>query len=88
MLALGDRILDYIEDESLSKIFLDSDFRNRTLLKIITANRFQELFANYKVGVILEEIWQGKQAFNCDGDYADISLLTHLLRTPVRRIKN
>jgi hypothetical protein len=57
LLALGDKILDFYDDENLSKIFLDCDFRNRTLLKIITSNGFFELFANYKVGVILEEIW-------------------------------
>ncbi len=36
MLFLGDKILDSFDDEKLSKVFLDSDFKDRTLLKIIT----------------------------------------------------
>lgn len=60
MLVLGDKILDHFDDEQLSKVFLDCDFKDRTLLKIITTNSFDRLFESYKVGVILEEIWQGK----------------------------
>lgn len=40
MLNLGDKILDTFDDEMLSKVFLDSDFKDRTLLKIITDNGF------------------------------------------------
>ncbi len=88
MLVLGDKILDTFDDEMLSKVFLDTDFKDRTLLKIITMNKFEELFQNYKVGVILEEIWQGKNTFECDGEIADLSLMTHLLKAPIRRLKN
>jgi hypothetical protein len=38
MLFLGDKILDNFDDEKLSRVFLDSDFKDRTLLKIITMN--------------------------------------------------
>ena len=88
MLILGDKILDNFDDQKLSKVFLDSDFKDRTLLKIITQNKFDKLFENYKVSVILEEIWQGKFTFECDGEIRDLSLLTHLAKSPVRRIKN
>lgn len=57
MLKMGDKILDNFDDDMLSKVFLDSDFKDRTLLKIITDNKFEELFSSYKVGVILEELW-------------------------------
>jgi hypothetical protein len=88
MLVLGDKILDNFDDEMLTKVFLDSDFKERTLLKIITQNKFQELFTNYKVGVILEEIWQGKNTFECDGEIRDLSLLTHIMSVPIKRLKN
>jgi hypothetical protein len=88
MLILGDKILDNFDDEMLSRVFLDSDFKERTLLKIITQNKFEELFSNYKVGVILEEIWQGKNTFECDGEISDLSLLTHIMKTPIKRLKN
>jgi hypothetical protein len=41
MLILGDKILDTFDDEMLSKVFLDTDFKDRTLLKIITMNKFE-----------------------------------------------
>jgi hypothetical protein len=88
MLILGDKILDCFDDEKLSKVFLDSDFKDRTLLKIITLNKFDKLFENYKVAVILEEIWQGKFTFECDGEIRDLSLLTHIIEVPIKRIKN
>jgi hypothetical protein len=40
------------------------------------------------VGVILEEVWQGRQTFNCDGELRDISLLAHLLSAPIKKVKN
>jgi hypothetical protein len=88
MLILGDKILDNFNDEKLSKVFLDSDFKDRTLLKIITMNKFDKLFENYKVAVILEEIWQGKYTFDCDGEIKDISLLTHLATSPVKKLRS
>lgn len=33
---LGDKIIDNIDDDKIEKIFLDLDFKDRTLLKIIT----------------------------------------------------
>ena len=67
---------------------MDSDFKDRTLLKIITVNKFDKLFENYKVEVILEEIWQGKYTFECDGELKDISLLTHLATSPVKKLRS
>ncbi len=36
ILGLGKKIIDNLSDENISKVLLDSDFKNRTLLKIIT----------------------------------------------------
>ena len=88
MLVLGDNILDNYNDQKLSKVFLDSDFKDRTLLKIITSNKFDKLFENYKVAVILEEIWQGKFTFECDGEIRDLSLLTHLATSPIKKLRS
>jgi hypothetical protein len=88
MLILGDKILDNYNDQKLSKVFLDSDFKDRTLLKIITSNKFDKLFENYKVAVILEEIWQGKFTFECDGEIRDLSLLTHLATSPIKKLRS
>jgi len=46
------------------------------------------LFENYKVAVILEEIWQGKFTFECDGEIRDLSLLTHLATSPIKKLRS
>jgi hypothetical protein len=57
LLQLGKSIINHIEDENVYAILLDTDFRDRSVMKIISDNRLQELFASYKADVVLEEIW-------------------------------
>lgn len=54
-------------------MFLDLDFKDRTLLKLITDNGFGPLLASYKVNILLNEIWVGKKTFECDGGMKDFS---------------
>lgn len=53
MLVLGNHIIDLFEEDKIDKIFHDTDFKDRTLLKIIASNSFRPLFASYKVNVLL-----------------------------------
>jgi hypothetical protein len=48
-------------------VFLDTDFKNRTVLKIATSNSYRELVESEKVSVLLDELWEGKRSFECDG---------------------
>jgi hypothetical protein len=66
-MTLGKFIIDNIEDDKIERVFTDSDFMDRTVLKIATMNGFSELCISDKVGVLLEEIWQGKKTYECDG---------------------
>lgn len=52
-MILGDKIIENIDDDKIEKVFLDSDFRDRTLLKIITSHNFAPLFSSYKLNVLL-----------------------------------
>jgi hypothetical protein len=67
LLGLGDKIVDNFDDDKIEKVFLDTDFKDRTLLKIITYNKFAPLFSTYKLNVLLQEIWEGKSSYECDG---------------------
>jgi hypothetical protein len=40
LLTLGDKIVDNFEDDKIEKVFLDVDFKDRTILKIVTDNDF------------------------------------------------
>lgn len=39
-MILGDKIVSNFEDEKIEKVFLDTDFKDRTILKIVTENGF------------------------------------------------
>ena len=39
-MTLGDKIVDNFEDDKIEKVFLDTDFKDRTILKIVTENGF------------------------------------------------
>ncbi len=36
LLQLGNKIVENLEDEKIEKVFLDTDFKDRTILKIVT----------------------------------------------------
>lgn len=65
-----------MDDRVISKVFLDTDFKDRTVLKIITQNGYAVLMQNPKVNILLEEIWVGKNSYECDGRTTDYSMLT------------
>lgn len=85
-MILGDKIVQKFEDDKIEKIFLDTDFRDRTILKIVTDNGFQPLFISYKVNVLLQEIWEGKNSYECDGQITDFSLINYLASTKAQKI--
>ena len=74
-------------DDKITKVLLDKDFKERTLLKIITNNNYRVLLTSYKVDVLLSEIWEGKNTFECDGDVSDFSKLTYLATSSIKKIK-
>ena len=52
-MQLGVYIIENTEDEKIERIFLDLDFRNRTVLKIATQNEFAPLMSSDKVSILL-----------------------------------
>jgi hypothetical protein len=42
---------------------------------------------NPKVNILLEEIWVGKNTYECDGRITDFSLLTFLAFAPIKKLK-
>lgn len=85
-MQLGDKIIDNIDDDKIEKVFLDTDFKDRTLLKIITSNGFGPLFSSYKVNILLQEIWEGKNSYECDGQITDFSLINYLAQSKVKKL--
>ena len=58
------------------------------MLHIITYNGYASLIEDSKVTVMLDQLWQGRLTYNCDGRTSDFSKLTVMLTDPVRKLPN
>ena len=67
-------------------IFLDKDFKDRTLFKIICSYRLYSFLSTGKVNSVLDLVWEGTQSTECDGNIYDFSLLTYLVSSNVKSI--
>ena len=67
---------------------MGSDFRGRTVLKIITMNGFESLMDqdDPKAENLMLMIWHGKEATKCDGNIYGYSNLAHLIMTRAKKI--
>ena len=78
--------MDNLDDEHIEKFFMDRDFKNRTVLKIIIDNRFWPLLSSEKINILIEEIWVGKKTYECDGKLTDFSLLHYIANYKIRKL--
>ena len=59
-MKLAKFILDNVDDQNLEEIYMDIDFKDRTLMKIISENEYSEMFESERIDLLLHEIWQGE----------------------------
>lgn len=62
LLDLGIEIIDGLDMPDVRTIFMDQDFKNRTVLNLITYNGYEQLMRDSKVTVLLDNLWQGESA--------------------------
>jgi hypothetical protein len=67
MLQLGNKIIANLDEKNVSAIFMDKDFKDRTVLNLITTQGYVPLLGDEKVAVLLDELWEGKLTYECDG---------------------
>lgn len=77
-MALGCKIIDNLDEDKISRVFMDTDFRDRSMLKIITMFDYEDLMQSYKLNILLSEIWEGADRRECDGTVNDFSMLSYL----------
>ena len=68
-------------------IFMDQDFKSRTVLHLITYNGYEQLMRDSRVTVLLDNLWQGESANQCDGQVSDFSQLTYMATTPLKKLE-
>lgn len=84
---LIEKMIDYTENDLIEKIFLDRDFKDRTLLKIVTEYQFNAFLKSSKITILMDSIWRGMYAIECDGRLDDFSSMTFLLKSKTTSIK-
>jgi hypothetical protein len=65
---------------------METDFKNRTVLHIITTFGYEPLMRDEKVSVLLDELWEGKLTYECDGAISYYSKLTYILNNQITKL--
>ncbi len=86
LMELGHKIIESFDDDKIDPIMNDTDFKDRTLLKIISQGGFEPLFKDDKVNVLLNQIWEGKRSQECDGQTTDFSIINYLFSAPIKKL--
>lgn len=67
LLLLGQAIVSNMDASSIETVFLDEDFKDRSVLNIIVTNGYSELMSDPKVIALLDKLWGGALSYSCDG---------------------
>jgi len=86
-MALGESIIGqdiYYKTDFVEIIFMEKDFLDRTVLNLISTNKYAPLLSDDKVIVLLNKLWVGKPQEKCNGMMTDFSMLTFLATAPIQ----
>ena len=83
---MGKLIVERLEFEKVEQLFMEKDFFDRTVLKIITDNNITSFIVKAKLKFLLESIWSGKNFFMIDGKIQHFSKTNCLLNNEIRNI--
>ena len=84
ILELGRLYTSKIEDEEFyEKLLMQEDFQGRSLIKIITQNKYEPLMEEEdpKAENIIGLLWDGIESTKCDGNIYGYSSFMHILST-------
>ena len=88
LMSLGKKIIQNMENEKIEKIFLDTDFKKRQVLKIIIENNIYSILADRKIDELLEDMWNGKEFGKCNGRIVDFSHVVSLYNQEISVLPN
>lgn len=59
---LGRIVLESMQFEDVEQIFLEKDFKDRSVLNIVTDNAIMKFIVKNKLKFLLDKIWEGKDS--------------------------
>jgi hypothetical protein len=83
---MGEKIIENLDPADIETIFMESDFKDRTVLKLIALHQFGALLKDEKVSNLIDELWMGKLVYQCDGRVTDYSMLGFLASAPIKKL--
>ena len=72
-------MVENMDDNNVESIFMETDFLDRSVLKLITHFQYEPLMKDHKISDLLDLLWVGKNSYDCDGRETNFSLLSYLL---------
>lgn len=60
---IGLKIALQLSEDLIEKVYMDTDFQGRTLLRIIVDNGLEPLVKCIKVDDLIERLWTGKETY-------------------------
>lgn len=75
-----------MDEDIVESIFTETDFLDRTVLKLISDNEYEPLMRDQKISDLLDLLWVGKNSYECDGRITEFSLLSYLAIAKVRKL--
>jgi len=68
----------------IERIFMDTDFKDRTVFKLITDSELEPLLNNSMPKSLIDDLWMGKESQVCDGKVTDYSMLSFMASSGVK----
>ena len=75
-----------MEFEQVENVFMEKDYKDRTVLSIITKNDIKSFIVKSKLRFLLTKIWNGKDSSLIDGKTSHFSKTRYLLSHQPRNL--
>lgn len=79
-----DKLVEQLNEDLIRNVYLDTDFRGQTLLRIIVNLELEPLLKSQKVEELIEKLWTGKDTYECDGRTPYFSKLAYISKTSLK----
>ena len=81
------KISQLLKEDYIEKIYTETDFKGRSVLRIATENGLDPVIKSLKVEELISTLWTGKESYEWDGRTSWYSKLFYIRETNLRFLK-